>query len=35
MHGGFPGIGISTLIYGAVWITTTTTRALTHLRATR
>lgn len=35
MHGGFPGIGISTLVYGAVWISTTTARALTRLRGAR
>ncbi|MBG6090631.1 hypothetical protein IW256_004744 [Actinomadura viridis] len=27
MHGAVPGIGISTLIYGTVWLVTLTARA--------
>ncbi len=35
MHGGFPGIGVSTLVYGTVWIATATGRALARMRGAR
>jgi hypothetical protein len=35
MHGGFPGIGFSTIIYGAVWLATSTGRTVRRLRGDR
>lgn len=35
MHGGLPGIGLSTIVYCAVWITTGAGRAILRLRGRR
>jgi hypothetical protein len=35
MHGGVPGIGFSTLVYGVVWIATNAGRAALRLGGRR